>query len=112
MTAQEPEVERAIAMFLDALRRQYAVDEAHLYGSRARGDSHPDSNVDLAVVLHGPHGDVWKAARTMADITFRVLGETGVTVSPLPVWQDDLEHPEYASNPTLIRNIQREGIRL
>jgi len=48
----------------------------------------------------------------MSDITFDGLLETGVSASPLPLWGDDLDHPERAKNPALIRNIQREGIRL
>ncbi len=111
-TARKLEVERAIALFLDALRKSYAVDEVHLYGSRARGDFRPDSDVDLAVVLHGPCGDIWDTAWTMSDITFDVLLETGVSVSPLPLWGGDLDHPERAKNPALIRNIRLEGIRL
>jgi uncharacterized protein len=111
-TPRKPEVERAITLFLDALRKDCAVDEVRLYGSRARGDFRPDSDVDLAIVLRGPRGDIWDMAWAMSDITFDVLLETGVSVSPLPLWGDDLDHPERAKNPALIRNIQREGIRL
>jgi predicted nucleotidyltransferase len=110
--AQQPDVERAIALFLDSLRKGYAVDEVRLYGSRVRGDFRPDSDVDLAVVLHGPRGDFWKIGKAMSDITFDVIVETGVMVSAYPLWGDDLDHPERARNPALIRNIQREGIRL
>jgi predicted nucleotidyltransferase len=111
-TVLGPEVEQAITLFLDALRGEYAIDEVRLYGSRARGDSRPDSDVDLAVVLRGPRGDIWKTAQEMSNITFDVLGETGIAVTALPLWHDDLDHPERARNPSLIRNIQREGIRL
>jgi predicted nucleotidyltransferase len=112
VTAQAPEVERAIALFLDALRKDCAVDEVRLYGSRARGDFRPDSDVDLAVVLHGERGDIWDTVWAMSDISFDVVLETGVSVSPYPLWGGDLDHPERAKNPALIRSIQREGIRL
>jgi predicted nucleotidyltransferase len=69
--AQKPDVERAIALFLDTLRRGYAVDELRLYGARARGGFRPDSDVDPAVVLHGRRGDFWETGRAMSDITIR-----------------------------------------
>ena len=53
-----------------------------------------------------------ETAQALANITFDVLGETGVAVSALPLWHDDFDHPERARNPALIRNIKRDGIRL
>jgi len=41
-----------------------------------------------------------------------VLLETGVNISPLPVWVDQWEHPETFSNPRLLINIAREEILL
>ena len=110
-TLHKPEVERATALFLDALRKRYAVNEVRLYGSRAHGDFRPDSDVDLAVVLHGKRGDIWDTAQAFGDITYDVLMETGVAVPALPLWHDDLDYPERAKNPALMRNIQQEGIR-
>ena len=43
---------------------------------------------------------------------FDVLLETGILVSPLPVWLEEWEHPEGYSNPALLRNIDQEGVRL
>ena len=41
-----------------------------------------------------------------------VLLETEILVSPLPIWEDEWEHPETASNPRLLENIRREGVAL
>ncbi len=38
--------------------------------------------------------------------------ETGVLVEALPLWADKLTRPDTFSNPALIRNIQRDGLRL
>ena len=65
-----------------------------------------------AVVPHDERGDIGKTSQALANITFDVLGETGVAVSALPLWHDDFDHPGRAKNPVLIRNIKREGIRL
>jgi hypothetical protein len=48
----------------------------------------------------------------MAGIAFDVLLDTGVLIQALPLWRDELEPPEQFSNPALIENIQREGVRL
>ena len=48
----------------------------------------------------------------MAGIAFDVLLETGVLVEALPLWEDEIQHPELFGNPGLIQTIRREGVRL
>lgn len=48
----------------------------------------------------------------MSDLAYDVLLETGINISPLPIWLDEWEHPENYSNPELLANIAREGIAL
>ena len=103
---------RAAAAFVAKLRGAYDVSHVILFGSRARGDGKPDSDLDLAVVLNGPRRDFVATKLDMAGLAFDVLMDTGVLVQPFPVWEDDLDHPERFVNPGLIRNITREGIRL
>jgi hypothetical protein len=40
------------------------------------------------------------------------LLETGINIAPLPIWTDEWENPETYSNPALLRNIAREGVRM
>jgi antitoxin ChpS len=101
---------RAIAAFLERLRGTYDVSQTIMFGSRARGDHRPDSDLDLAVVLNGERGDFVDTKLDMAGLAFDVLMETGVLVQAFPLWQDDLAHPERFSNPALVRAIVREGI--
>jgi DNA invertase Pin-like site-specific DNA recombinase len=110
--ALDAETEHAARAFLKRLEGKYPVAEAFLYGSRARGDHTGDSDADLAVILKGERGSRYQVAGEMAGIAFDVMLETGVLVSPLPLWPDELARPDAFSNPALIRNIQREGLRL
>jgi uncharacterized protein len=102
----------ATRAFIKRVEGRYPVRETILYGSRARNTHRADSDADLAVILSGPIGNRKAAAFDMAGIAFDVLLETGILVEALPLWEDELDHPERFSNPELIENIRREGLRL
>lgn len=104
--------EQAVRRFLARIAGQYDMAGAIVYGSRARGTHRPDSDADVAVLIKGAHQRVLTTTLAMADVAYDVLLETGINISPLPVWLDEWEHPERHSNPGLLRNIAKEGIRL
>jgi hypothetical protein len=83
-----------------------------LRGRKARDAHTHDSDADIAVILPGEHGRRVPIALEMAGVAFDVLLETGVLVEALPLWEDEMEHPELFSNPAWIENIRREGIPL
>ncbi len=103
---------RAARVFMQRLRGRYTVIEGILFGSRARGTHTADSDADIAVVLEGAKGNRNAIGGDMAGIAFDVLMETGVLVEALPLWVDEFKLPDGFSNPALIRNIQRDGVRL
>lgn len=103
---------RAAHAFMELVARRYDMTGAILYGSRARGTHEPDSDADVAVLLRGHPGAYIDTKLAMADLAFDVLLETGIRISPLPVWTEEWEHPEAYSNPILLQNIAREGVRL
>lgn len=106
----DPQTESAVQLFLAAIAPRYAIAGAILYGSRARGTHRPDSDADLAVLLSGEHQSRMPIAIAMADVAYEVLLDTGLNISPLPVWLDEWEHPERFSNPELLASIAREGV--
>lgn len=108
----DAETERAARVFMQKLEGKYPAIEGLVYGSRARGDHKPDSDTDLAVILKGARGDRYKVSGDMAGIAFDVMLETGILVSALPLWEEEFEQPGRFSNPALIANIKREGLRL
>ena len=104
--------EEAVRRFIILIAPHYGMVDAIVYGSRARGTHRPDSDADVAVLLKGEHQRILPTTLAMADIAYDVLLETGINISPLPVWQDEWEHPENYSNPSLLYNIARDGVRL
>lgn len=111
-TVIDPPTANAARVFLERIAKRFPVDHAILYGSRARHTQRPDSDADLAVILREQAGDRSATAVAMAGIAFDVLLDTGILVQALPLWSDELAHPEQFSNPALIDVIRREGIRL
>lgn len=106
------ETASAAYAFVERLSPRYPVSGAILFGSRARGYFRPDSDADIAVLLRGRRGRFVDTKLAMADVAYDVLLETGVRIQPLPIWEDDWAHPESYSNPRLLENINRDGIRL
>ena len=111
MNRIDHETEVAIRRFLDLISARYEVEAAILYGSRARGTHRPDSDADVAVLLRGEQS-YRTVKRDMAGTAFDVMLETNILVSALPIWPDEWDNPEEYSNPALLHNINREGIRL
>jgi predicted nucleotidyltransferase len=107
-----PKTAHASKIFLDRIRDRYQMREAYLFGSRARDLAGPESDADIAVLLRGRSRCRADAAVDMAGIAFDVMLETGVLVDAIPLWEDEWDHPERFSNPALIENIRREGVRL
>lgn len=108
----DADTERAARTFVDRVSKDFDVLGAVVFGSRARRRHRPDSDADIAILLRGKRGSFLGTKLALADMAFDVLLDTGVLIQPLPVWEDEWEHPEVYSNPELLRNIHREGVRL
>jgi len=66
----------------------------------------------VAVLLRGRPGRFAATKLALADLAYDVLLETGIRMQPLPIREEEWVHPERYSNPRLLHNIRREGVRL
>ncbi|MGC8119996.1 nucleotidyltransferase family protein [Marinobacter sp. VGCF2001] len=106
------DIREAVLVFGEKLAGRFDAVQLILFGSRARGDYHDESDADVAVVLAGQPGDFVDTKLEMAGLAFEVLLDTGVLIQALPVWEREWANPQGYSNPELLENIVRDGIVL
>lgn len=87
----EQSIVAVVRRYLDAVKRSgIPVDGAVVYGSHARGEASPDSDIDLVVIssLFDPPRD-----RRLTGILWRLRARTDSRVEPIGVgkrqWQED-----------------------
>jgi predicted nucleotidyltransferase len=109
-THPEPDLPEISGPF-DARRiaREVAADLKKLYGKRlsqvilfgswARGDAHPESDIDLLVVLDRVD-DVWRELERMSDVNYRHSLSNATVVSAFVVGEQEFADP---TTPALIR---------
>ena len=78
-----------------------------LFGSHARGEANPDSDIDLLAVLKSPVSQVQEISY-MSELCIKILLDYDEIVSIIPMSEDRFN----AKDVALLRNIQREGIEL
>ena len=79
-----------------------------MFGSKARGDAHEGSDLDVAVVLE--HVD-FETKCTIYAIAYDELLENGVDISPVIFAKNVFEHQKAARFP-LLREIERDMVAL
>ncbi|MGM0510888.1 MAG: nucleotidyltransferase domain-containing protein [Thermoplasmatota archaeon] len=99
-------IEKVIKELKIELEKLYEdrLEEIILYGSYARGEETPDSDIDIAVILSD---EVKKGEEIdrMIDIITDLNLKYDVLISIYPVSKDDYEH---LGSP-IIKNMRREG---
>ncbi len=102
----------ALRLFADAVRRAYGdrLKGLVVFGSRARGDASPDSDLDVAVILSGESIERYQELMALADIAYDAIVETGIEVQPWAVSSGEWDDPEKHTNPYLVRAMRRDGL--
>ena len=104
MNAVEKEVlDRFKALLLERVRLYKLI----LFGSRARGDADPYSDMDLVVILNDPPDE--KARNDVSDCAWEAGFEHGIVVVPVVFSRDEWENgPERHS--LFVQAVETEGV--
>ena len=102
--------QRALTEFVEKVRQRFdgRIMSVTLFGSRARGEARPDSDIDLLVVLDSEDPQVRKEIRYLAA---EVWLDHGLYLSTR-VWSLVHWHKLQRMQTLLYRNICRDGIDL
>ena len=102
-----PSEQAALDRLKEVLTRDFGLAKLILYGSKARGDSHRESDIDLLVVLKDEFD--WRTKRAIYDVCFDIGLEYDVILQPIVYSHARYNSPLIGATP-LYQNVQREGI--
>jgi predicted nucleotidyltransferase len=103
----EPIVKTILEEFKTRLRARLPVHKVILFGSRARGDADPESDLDVVVVLED--GIDGAAREYVSDCAWEAGFENGIVVVPVVFSRTEWESgPERQS--LFVRAVERDGV--
>jgi len=80
-----------------------------LYGSEARGDARPDSDIDVLIMLDGEKRDIEKETH-ISNMLYDIELANGVIISPMILLKKQWDNRPFKT-PFYV-NVKNEGIRL
>jgi uncharacterized protein len=101
----------AVQAFLAAVQARYGDDlkGMYLFGSRARGEHRPDSDVDIAVIFEdGPWRSVGRSIE-LAELAFEPLVQTGIDIQPRAVPASHWENPSLDIEAALLHRLKTDA---
>lgn len=103
---RRPEIVQRIA---ETMKRVAPGAKTILYGSEARGDARPDSDIDLLVLLDGDKRD-YRREEEISTPLYPLELDTGVAISPMIVLKKEWDNRPFQTPFSI--NIANEGIVL
>ncbi|MFH1378249.1 MAG: nucleotidyltransferase domain-containing protein [Planctomycetota bacterium] len=102
-----PVEKKILAAFRESLTAKVSISGMILFGSRARGDASPDSDMDVIVLVDGI---VDRAVRrTVEDCAWSAGFEFGIIVSPVVIRSNEWNDGPMSSS-LLFQAVRDEGI--
>jgi predicted nucleotidyltransferase len=98
-----------LAKLKSLLLRRLPLFKMILFGSRARGEAHPQADLDVVIIMDGEVTE--QVADYISDCAWEAGFEHGIVVVPVIFSREEWEHgPERHS--LLVQAVEAEGISL
>ena len=103
----------ALLSFKSRLTQRYGkhLKAIYLFGSRARGDHHSDSDADVAVFLDQVRDPLGEQLDLIEE-GYAILLATGINIQPWVFEEASLNAPQRYRAAHLVKTVRREGIPL
>jgi len=106
-----PEERKALDDFVAAVRQHYGprLVDILVFGSRARGEARPDSDVDLVVVLEDGDWTFWQERRYLSDAAYEAMIEPGLWIEAWPVAESTWHEEDPRKVPFFVNGARRDA---
>jgi len=103
MAKTDDRMKKIVNHFLEEVQKKYKIENAYLYGSYAKGNSHRWSDIDIAIVSQDFSDDIFQDRLQLMKIAYAVDDR----IEPKPFKKEYFDH-----NDPLVDEIRKNGIRL
>ena len=100
---------KVLARFKEQVEHRFPRSRLVLFGSRARHDAEPESDMDVLVIINGPVGAEERAC--VSECAWEAGFEEGIVVIPITVSHEEWETGPLSSS-LLALAVSKEGVAL
>lgn len=97
---------RILRLFTEKVREHFPTAEVRLFGSRARDDAAPESDMDVCVILDKLDRN---ARDLISHIAWEVGYENGIVIATMKYEHNDFVNGPRSASP-LVKTILQEGV--
>lgn len=99
---------KALLELKRALEERFSLLDFRVFGSKARGDALPDSDIDVMVVVDGYTPEV---DSVVGDLVFEINLSYDCFISTVIFGREELEEGPLSESP-LYKVVEKEGVRI